>query len=398
MRELIKIVIFFSYSFVAKKRKFMLKKKLIVFFLICGFIVTSQAAPCGAVLYRQNSGIHYSYFNVPENAFHHYFGYLEGPAWENKYCTYRFYVDSADRNPIDFIVKYKPVAILQYFDDPTVDEHSANAWGTDCFSLGTTMGLAPFRLFYNNQWINPRIGKGGRNLDSMIITIPDSSTQTPKVVITYYGWNLGGGAKVTVIWTITTIYDERPTHCEIDIIGNYTGKVGVGITNNNKRGHPVTVIKDSTKVLLATIGLQGGKSEGFTDTLLLAAFTSKKYFSSFADNNDNYGMLLTPDENQSVKWSIVYSIALETNPFYRRKNWQDSLFTETNILQNIPSEHSICSKQKATLAGFKEAYTISGRKINLLHRHSDISDISFSGIIITRTTNGSLQKQIIGWK
>ncbi len=371
----------------------MLKKIFIVSLMISAFIASVQAAPCGAVLYRQNSGKHYSYYNVPETAIHHYFGYLEGPAWENKYCTYRFYVDSADRNPIDFIVKYKPVAILQYFDDPTTDEHNANSWGTDCFSLGTTMGLGPFRLFYNNQWINPRIGKGGKNIDSMVITIPDSSTQTPKIVITYYGWNLGGGTKVTVIWTIATTYNERPTHCEVNIVGDYTGKVAVGITNNNKRGHPVTVIKDSSRVLLATIGLQGGKSEGFTDTLLLAAFTSKKHFSSFADNSDNYGMLLTPDENQSVKWSFVYSMALETTPFYRGKNWQDSLFPVTKTIKNIQLYHPINSGKQSALMGLSEVFTMSGRKINLQYKTINMLIPKPYGVIIVRERDGSLQKR-----
>jgi hypothetical protein len=366
-----------------------------IFCCVCSFAITAQAAPCGAVFYRQNSPVHYSHFNVPEDAVHHFFGFLEGPAWENNYCAYRVYVDSADRNAIDFIVKYKPVAILQNFDNPSIDEHNDNSWGTDCFSIGSTMGLGAFRLFYNNQWVNPRIGKAGKNLDSMVIAIPDSSTQTPKVTITYYGWNLGAGKKITAIWTISTTWNERPTHCEVKIIGDFSGKVAIGITNNNKRGHPVTLIKDSTKVLLATIGRQGAKGEGFTDTMLLAAFTSKKFFSSFAETADNYGMLLSPDENQSVKWSFVYSMALETTPFYRGQNWRDSLVTATTTLRDIRRGHSAYLNPPIIASNFMDAYTISGRKIFLSNNHP-FPSLLFSGqIIIVREANGCLKK-IIG--
>ncbi len=360
--------------------------------VVIGFCSTCiYAEPNGAVLYR--NGARLAHCNVPSTAEHHYFGFLEGPAWENKYCAYRVYVDSADRNALDFVVKFQPAAILQYFSDPTVDEHNKYSWGTDCFSIGSTMGLGPFRLFYNNQWINPRIGKGGKNLDSLVISILDSSTQTPKVTIAYYGWNLGGGKKVTVLWTMTTTYNERPTHCEVNILGDYTGKVAVGIVNNNKRGHTVTVIKDSSRVLLATIGRQGGLSEGFTDTMVLAAFTSKKYFSSFADNGDNYGMLLTPDENHSVKWSIAYSMALETAPFYRGKNWQDSLFPATGTL-SIPHGAPVSTAKLTPPTGLQEMFTISGRKINPVRTHADLSALKPYAIIIAREKDGSLKKRM----
>jgi hypothetical protein len=226
----------------------------------------------------------------------------------------------------------------------------------------------------------------------MVITIPDSSVQTPKVVFTYYGWNLGSGKKVTVIWTITTSLNERPTHFEVNIDGDYSGKVAVGITNNNKTGHSVTVIKDSTKVLLATIGRQGGLSEGFTDTMLLAAFTSKKYFSAFADNGDNYGMLLTPDENHSVKWSVAYSMALETAPFYRGKNWQDSIFPITAAL--IPLSQQVRRMKPSPLTGINELFTVSGRKINVACNHATLSVLKPYGIIITREKDGSLKKRL----
>jgi hypothetical protein len=378
---------------ILKKKEIQMQNNTKFFFLfLTALAAFTYASPCGAVLYRENSSVHYSYFNVPEGTTHHYFGLLEGPAWENKYCTYRTYVDSADRNSIDFIVKYKPIAILQNFNNPSVDEHSDNSWGTDCFSIGSSMGLGAFRLFYNNQWLNPRIGKAGRNLDSMVISIADSSQQTPKVKITYYGWNIGSGKKITVVWTISTTENERPTHCEVTILGEYTGKVVIGLTNNNKRGHPVTLIQDSTKAILATLGRQGAKSEGFTDTMLLAAYSSKKYFSSFSDNGENYGLVLSPDENKTVQWSFVYSMALETSPFFRSRNWQDSLFAETKINGEKKHGPSVYPRNQMRGVEIKDAFTISGKKLNLTKSPRTTASLLTGKIIIVRDINGVLKK------
>jgi hypothetical protein len=352
-----------------------------------------QAAPVGAVLYREGSPVHYARYKVPANAAHHYFGFLEGPAWENKYIAYRVYVDKDNRNAIDFISKYKQGPVLNYFDDPSVDEHTNFSWGTDSFSVSSTMGLGHFRLFYNNQWLNPQLGN---NIDSMIIAILDSSTQTPKASITFHGWNIGGGSKVTVTWVLSTTLDERPGHCEVTIDGNYTGKVVVGIVDNNKRGHPVTIIRDSTKALLATIGKQGAVSEGFTDTLLLAAFTSKSYFSAFADDAQNVGMVLTPDANRTVKWSIASCWAKETSPIFRDPDWKNKLFPQTNIRNNNerPGSSTITMVQHQKTTGQYEAFSLSGKKLNARFMADKAGTQLPFGLYFIRDRNGRLKKQV----
>jgi hypothetical protein len=285
-----------------------------------------QAEPNGAVLYR--SGIRLAHCTVPANAEHHYFGYLEGPAWENKYSAFRVYVDSANRNALDIIGKYKEGAILQYFKDPNLDEHSSNTWGTDIFKINSSMGLGHFRLLINDTWLNPQLPQ---NLDSLVITLLDSSTQTPKVQIGYYGWNIGSQAKITVLWTISTSLDERPTHFEVAIKGAYSGKVVAGMTNHkqntdNPNRTSIQLIQDTARALLATLGKQGGLSEGFDDTLLLAIFAPKSYFDSFVKQSTvNYGMVLKPDAENKVKWSIAYSWAREASPLFRQSNWKDLL-------------------------------------------------------------------------
>ncbi|MBN2037787.1 MAG: DUF4861 family protein [Chitinispirillaceae bacterium] len=354
---------------------------------------TSIAAPVGAVLYREGSPVHHARYKVPADAAHHYFGYLEGPAWENRYVAYRVYVDKDNRNAIDFVSKYQPGPILHYFDDPTVDEHTNFSWGTDCFSVSSTMGLGHFRLFYNNQWLNPQLGS---NLDSMVISILDSSTQTPKASIVFYGWNIGSGSKVTVTWIMSTSLNERPAHFDLTIEGNYTGKVVVGMVNNNKRNHPVTLIRDSTKALLATIGKQGAVGEGFTDTLLLAVFAHRSYFSSFADDAQNYGMVLTPDAGKKVTWSIASCWAKETDPIFRNPNWQDLLFPQTGI-QNETGRLSPSTGN--TIRSIKtdahyQLYSLSGKKLTARYQTNGIRSHLPSGLYFVRDPSGLLVKRI----
>jgi len=105
----------------------MSKNPLIILLFLISCYVLVAAEPNGAVLYR--NGKRLGRHKVPPTAEHHYFGYLEGPAWENKYSAFRIYIDKDDRNALDIIGKYKEEAILQHFSDPSVDVRTVGAGG-----------------------------------------------------------------------------------------------------------------------------------------------------------------------------------------------------------------------------------------------------------------------------
>ncbi len=353
------------------------------------------ADPNGAVLYRngQRLGRH----KVPASAEHHYFGYLEGPAWENKYSAFRVYVDKDDRNALDIIGKFKEEAILQHFTDPSVDEHGDWPWGTDILSVGSSMGLGSFRLFENNNWINPQIPE---NLDSLVVTILDSSVQTPKVEIGYHGWNVGG-AKITATWTLTTNLDQRPTQCELAITGDYSGKVVVGMVNhrennNNPNRSSVTLIQDEDPPLLATLGKQGGLSEGYADTLLMAIAAEKSYFDSFVkQGTTNLGMVLKPDADKKVKWSFAYSWAREANPLFRDPDWKETLVQTTAVLK--PAAPGTCAgthmKPLVETESVSGAFfDLSGKRVN---RTAGTSGLRPTGVCIIKTPGGSLVGRVL---
>jgi len=309
----------------------------IVVLLIGSFLLgTISAEPNGAVLYR--NGKRLGHINVSPTAEHHYFGYLEGPAWENRYCAFRCYVDKDDRNALDIIGKLKEEPILQYFTDTTVDEHTTWPWGTDILKVNSSMGLGAFRLLVNGTWINPQIPE---TLDSLTVTIVDSTTATPTVKLEYFGWNIGGGQKITAYWKIYTSAEEHATHCELTIDGNFNGKVVAGMVNHkentsNPNRSTITLTQQETPPLLATLGKQGGLSEGFDDTLLMAIFCPENYFDSFVKNGtSDYGMALKPDADGKVEWSIAYSWAREVHPLFRKSDWKEKLVAAT-ALKELP--------------------------------------------------------------
>lgn len=334
------------------------------FLVLFTLSVQSYAEPNGAVLYR--NGKRLARHKVSTTAEHHYFGYLEGPAWENKYSAFRVYVDKDDRNALDIIGKYKEEAILQHFVDTTVDEHASWPWGTDILSVGSSVGLGAFRLFNNGSWLNPQIPE---NLDSLVVAIVDSAVATPKVTIGYYGWNIGGGTKIDAIWTVATSINERPTHCELSITGNYNGKVVVGMVNhkentNNPNRSSVKLIQDQDPPLLATLGKQCGLSEGFADTCLLAVFSDKSYFDSFvSQGTTNLGMALKMDSNHKVKWSIAYSWAREANPLFRNPDWKKNLTGTTSILPQCLKQKFISGPSSLMEMSPAGIFTLSGKMV-----------------------------------
>lgn len=309
-----------------------------------------HAGPIGALIMHENT--RYGHYNVPADAAHHYFNLLEGPAWENKYCAFRMYIDKDDRNAIDILGKVTEGSVLHNFDDASDDPHEVWDWGTDILKVGSAMGFGSFRLFNNGQWINPQLPE---TIDSLVITIVDSSVETPEVQLGYYGWNIGGGNKITVMWTITTTFEERGVHCKLSIDGEYSGKVVTGMVNHNENSEnpnrqTVSVIQDEEPPLLATLGKQSASPEGFDDSLLMAIYTGSSYFDSFSkDGTTNLGMVLTPDEENTVRWSFAFSWAKEEDPLFRHEDWKDSLIPTTAVSRVFSTENS---------------YTISNRTAN----------------------------------
>ncbi len=250
------------------------------------------------------------------------------------------------------------------------------AWGRDEYNGGPSgtgcLGLGAFRLVdTTGAWLNPEIG---HNLDSLVITILDSSMATPKFSIGYWGWKAGtGGTKINVTWTWSAIRAMRPAYCSVAIQGAFNGKVVAGFTNHGPTSmggtgdSVVTIVKDSTQALLADIGKQCGPGEDFVDTMALAIYALPGYFAGYVQNGYNLGMLLKPDTNHTVQYEVAYNAATEPTILYRNVNWHYTMFGLTPPVSVLPENRqplpvAIHSPVKR---GPAEYFTLSGQRISM---------------------------------
>ncbi len=345
------------------------------------------AAPNGAVLIL--NGKHLKSTTITATAGHKYFGELEGPAWENKYNAMRYYADNGNRNSVDIVGKYKYDPILHYADSANFELHADHTWGGDIFKAGNCRGLGGFNLFDNGTWINPALGE---NLDSMTITVKDSSVQTPSIIVKYWGLSVNG-SKNNLEWTIATKQDIRPTYCDLTITGNYSGKVVVCLRKYVNAG--VTLVKDPNKALLATLGKQAGIVETYTDSCLLAVYADKKYFSSFSDDSINYGMVLTPDANKKVQWAMAYNWAKEPLQIYNGTKWQDTLFTTPTAIAVPAMKTKISGDKNLSEFRVEKAFDLNGKCVSLqpLSRNA----IMRNGVYIFEYLDKTGQKRITSY-
>ncbi len=359
----------------------------------------------GAVLHLQKVTTHVAHINVPVTATTSYFGYLAGPAIDNQYCDYRAYVDSSNRNMADCIVKFEYIPILEYFDDTSVNEHNAGyAWGRDEYNGGPAgtgcLGLGAFRLVDSlGNWLNPQLG---HNLDSLVITILDSSEATPKFSIAYWGWPVGtGGTKLNVTWTWSAIRAMRPAYCTVAIQGSFNGKVVAGFTNHGPTSmggtgdSMLTVVEDSTEALLADIGKQCGPGEDFVDTMALAIYAKPSYYAGYTKVGYNLGMLLKPDSNRTVQYQVAYNAATEPTALWRTTNWHYTMFGLTPPTGVIPQNRSV--RQNAIHAaankGPAEYFSLSGRRLTTAEAAAVNCGRAGNGVYIVRQPDGSITRQ-----
>jgi hypothetical protein len=130
--------------------------------------------------------------------------------------------------------------------------------------------------------------------------------------------------------------------------------------------------------------------------MLLAVQSASSYFSSWAQDQYNLGMVLTPDSNHTVKWQIAYSEAREVNPVFRNADWLDSLFGSVTTLARNPANQSReTGVRSAARRKGAEYFSISGRKII-----GDVVDFKgitnqLNDIFIVRYSDGTMEKRLL---
>jgi|GEM_PF-4866140 len=336
---------------------------VIFIFAVALFNFSAAADTAGVVLMR-TPGSHIYHDNVPVNAAHHFYTTIEGPSWENDHCCWRTYLDKDNRNCIDITGKkiYEPT--LYHYDQETADVHAIHDWGTDVLVVGSTLGLGAFRLQYGDDtWRNPQLGI---NIDSLVVDLIDTTYDSPKFMIAYWGWQITQSAKIDVFWTIETKKEMRSTMCELKIEGPIDNtRVVVGMTKHQG----VQLIQDEENHNLVTLGVQ----TEVNDSLMMAIHADEEYFNSFSSQGDNYAIILDPDEDQIAKWAFVNSWVQEPDPLFRNADWREDLFND------LPSPIS------TTFEHTKKVFTAHGSPLEARNSSNEWIMVNLAGKAIPQT-------------
>ena len=288
--------------------------------LMIGGISTGSTAADAGVVFMKTIGKHLYHEKVPVDATHNYYTSIEGPSWENNYCCWRTYLDQDNRNCVDITGKKRYEPTLAHYDEPNADVHAIHNWGTDVLVVGSTLGLGAFRIQYGDQtWRNPQLGI---DIDSLVVDLIDTTYDSPKFQIAYWGWRITSSAKINAFWTLETKKEMRSTMAELKIDGplNNNTKVIIGMTKNSG----VRYIEDKENHNIITLGVQ----TEVNDSLMMALHADEKYFDSFTSNSAHYAIALKLDENQTAKWAFTQSWVQEPQPVFRKNGWQDELFSD----------------------------------------------------------------------
>ncbi len=114
---------------------------------------------------------------------------IEGPGWESDLITYRFYLDSRNRN--DIFGKKVNELVLQKIGVNDLVSNSQETytkmldWGMDIFKVGESLGIGSIGMWYNNKVFT--VSK----TDSVECIIAENGPISSDVYTKYYGWQVG---------------------------------------------------------------------------------------------------------------------------------------------------------------------------------------------------------------
>jgi hypothetical protein len=107
-------------------------------------------------------------------------------------------------------------------------------------------------------------------------------------------------------------------------------------------------------------------------------------------------MVLTPDSENKVKWSIAFSWAKEDAPVFRNANWQDALFAITKINDNTGKAINLTKNSIGQNNKGSEFYSMLGRRISSRVLNSSLHKTA--GLYLQKASDGSLQKRLSAGK
>jgi hypothetical protein len=278
--------------------------------LLLSTLFSIEAAAQAAVLYKNQA---FTVRDKPVKGANNY-GDLQGPAIENRHFGLFVSVMEAHIHA-DMIGKRQWGLHLWRFRVP-LDRHGGWPWGEDILRVGTTLAAGTPALLVNNQIRTFDLAQ----MDSMVISIPDSSAAHPELRVFAYGWRAGLPSKVDFHWTLKTRLEDRSMQGEVKVSPASGAVVAVGVI----KGAQAFVRRDSLRAQLAMTGLP----TYFNDSACLAVRSHATWFRGFMDQEGTVGLRLAPDAEGVVRWTQGGSWIQEPSPVWRTAGWETSWLPE----------------------------------------------------------------------
>jgi hypothetical protein len=249
---------------------------------------------------------------------------IEGPGWESDLITYRYYLDSRNRN--DLFGKKKRELILDKVGVHDLVSNSMESytkmldWGMDIFKVGESLGIGSIGMWHDGKVYTVS------NTDSTIVKVANNGPIESGIYSEYYDWKVGSG-KYNLFSNLSICAGSRLTRTDLSISGGKT-KFCTGLVKHEN----TNFIKfNKTNSQWQYIGLYGEQSlAGPKDDLGISVFYKKGDLIKSTEDSLSYIVVLKPTDG---KLHYYFAAAWDKEPGGIKNETEFKSYLDKTILE-----------------------------------------------------------------
>ena len=255
---------------------------------------------------------------VPANHIAHDALYrIEGPGWESDLITYRFYLDSRNRNDIFG----KKIGVNDLVSNSKESYTKMLDWGMDIFKVGESLGIGSIGIWYDNKVYT--VSK----TDSVICIIADNGPIRSDVYTKYYGWQVGK-AKYNLFSGLSISAGSRLTNTDLSLTGGAVNFC-TGLAKHDNCVFMKSVNKNSEWGYIALYGKQSLSG----DNLGISVFYKNPDLIKTTEDKDSYIVVLKPTDGK-LQYYFAGAWEEEPNGIKNKDEFQSYLNKTVEELNN----------------------------------------------------------------
>jgi hypothetical protein len=263
---------------------------------------------------------------VPANhAAHDALYRIEGPGWESDLITYRYYLDSRNRN--DIFGKKVHGLVLQKLGVNDLISNSQESytkmldWGMDIFKVGESLGIGSIGIWFNDKIFTVS------QTDSVKCIIAENGPIKSDVFTKYFGWQVEK-IKYNLFSNLSISAGSRLTKTDLYLTGG-EANFCTGLAKHENCGFMKSVNKNSKWGYIALYGKQSLSG----DNLGIAVFYKNSDLSKATEDKDNYIVVLKP-VNGRLQYYFAAAWEEEPNGIKNENEFQSYLNKTVEELNN----------------------------------------------------------------